>query len=97
MKDQPCLVCGARSTDEAHWPVAKGMGGRPLGDDLPTVYLCHECHMKQHSYDDATIGAIIRKAPIYWRQTGRWEANRPVFEKYLDRLEYRLATGARLS
>ena len=83
-----CVCCQkAKATDEAHWPIAKGMGGRSKAEDakLPRLPLCHECHMAEHKYVNVRE-RLIEVAPEYWRWVGKWDENREVFETWLSGL-----------
>lgn len=83
-----CIVCGARATDNAHWPEAVGNRKRKRHPELPTVPMCHECHMRQHAAHEPTIEALIANAPAWWQSVGEWDKARPYLERYLSRREY---------
>jgi hypothetical protein len=91
---EPCLCCGRPSTDESHFPVHRGMGGRPRKDNLPTVRLCRGCHTMQHTGDGAIIAAITQRAPAYWQSIGKWKDYREIFERWVDLYEYKGAIAA---
>ena len=91
----PCLCgCGRGPCDAAHFPVAKGMGGRSKEEDdkLPRVPLWWECHVALHTGDRDMTARVIAKAETYWRQTGQWELAKPLFEAYLAKRAYLEAT-----
>ena len=90
---EPCLCCGMPSTDDAHFPIHRGMGGRPGNDYLPMVRLCHKCHMSQHAGNERTILTLICKAPGWWQSKGEWTEAEPFFRRYMARREYREAVG----
>ena len=84
-----CLVCNAPYAAEAHWPEAVGMGRNRRKVDLPTLPMCHACHMRQHAGHGPTIERLIRKAPMYWQATGEWQWAKPYYDRFLSRREYR--------
>ena len=88
----PCLLCG-RASHEAHWPIAKGMGGRSAEEEakLPRVPLCFHHHIEREHIenDKATINRLIRKAPLYWQSIGKWDDYRETFERWLALKEYK--------
>lgn len=45
LKSEPCLVCGKRPVDPAHFPRTKAAGGKPH----EVIPLCRECHGKLHN------------------------------------------------
>ena len=88
-----CILCGKKA-ERAHWPIAKGMGGR-REDNLPTVPLCREHHDKLHSRDPDTVFRVEDAACDYWCAAGVWEEARPHFDRYLSREQYRRETRER--
>ena len=86
--------CPGWPVDEAHWPVAKGMGGRKRSDDLPRIPLHHECHMALHHGAEDVTAAVERWAPAYWTGIGVWEEAMPVLCRYMSRAIYRRRVGA---
>ena len=43
VKEHPCILHPARSSERAHFPRTKKVGGKFY------IPMCHECHMEQHS------------------------------------------------
>jgi len=44
VKAHPCVVCGEREVDNAHFPRSKGAGGQ----DTDVIPLCRKCHSESH-------------------------------------------------
>lgn len=88
--DEPCLICGRRA-ENAHWPLAVGMGRNRKKVNLPTVPLCPEHHRlgpgNAHA-DGWVTDRLIELAPAWWQETGQWDTARPLFETWLGRREF---------
>ena len=61
--------------------------------ELPTVYICRECHDLAEDNDEATVNRLIEKAPKYWTETGQMELAYPYFARFLARREYIRSVG----
>ena len=90
----PCLVCGKHGpSHEAHWPVAKGMGGRSPEEEskLPKVPMCFECHIggEHTSASERVTKRLIARAPGYWQDRGEWEAYQETFERWASLYEHK--------
>ena len=80
-----CILCGLPA-ENAHWPIAIGMGCRRNSErarNLPQLPLCHLCHMKDHHGHRPTRLRLIELAPAYWMAIGKWPAYQEVFETWL--------------
>jgi len=88
-----CLCCGRSRPENAHWPVAVGMGGRKDADKLPQLPLCLYCHRADHGGNRETRLRIIELAPQYWKSIGKWDEWRELFETWL--MGWELKTGTR--
>jgi hypothetical protein len=87
-----CILCG-KLAENAHWPIAIGMGCRRDSErakSLPQLPLCHPCHMAAHHAHRPTVLRLIELAPAYWRIVGEWETNQEIFEVWLDKWKTRI-------
>jgi len=44
VKNHPCIICGEKTPDPAHFPRSKGGGGK----DTHRIPLCRKCHSESH-------------------------------------------------
>ena len=44
VKAHPCIICGEKEVDTAHFPTSRGAGGR----DTDCIPLCRKCHSEIH-------------------------------------------------
>lgn len=56
VRGHACSVCGSTTAIEvAHVRLGSGTGMGQKPDDWATVSLCHECHVRQHSFGEVTF------------------------------------------
>ena len=92
LSGERCLLCASSQTENVHFPVSKGMGGRSKEEDekLPKIRLCVPCNrFGLHKGDHEIVEALIERSPLCWKVQGTWEGYQEVFELWLSLWRYK--------
>lgn len=81
-----CLICGRTPADNHHFPLTRRYG-------KSTVPLCRLHHTEAHWGDVEVIELLIKRAPAYWMEHGKWEEAGPVFDTWMSKRAYRRAVA----